>query len=119
MYFLERLRWRLVWSWHGCVDAWRHEHSFRTWVWANAISAGFALALPLGVAERALILALGGLVLAAELFNTALERAVDHISLDKHPLAEQAKDAGSAAVAVVALAAGVVWVVVIVGLVGP
>ncbi|WP_243612526.1 diacylglycerol kinase [Shimia aestuarii] len=119
LYFLKRLKWRLVWSWRGCVDAWRHEHSFRTWVWANVVSAGFALWLPLGVAERALILALGVLVLAAELFNTALERAVDHISLDKHPLAGQAKDAGSAAVAVTAIAAGVAWVVVIVGLVGP
>ncbi|MDV4145220.1 diacylglycerol kinase [Shimia sp. FJ5] len=118
LYFLKRLKWRLVWSWRGCVDAWRHEHSFRTWVWANVLSAGFALWLPLGVAERALILALGVLVLAAELFNTALERAVDHISLDKHPLAGQAKDAGGAAVAVTAIAAGVAWVVVIVGLVG-
>jgi hypothetical protein len=44
--------------------------------------------------------ALGGrLMLAAELFNTAIERAVDYTSEEHQPLAGQAKDAGSAGVA--------------------
>ena len=76
-----------------------------------------AFLLPLETGERALILALGVLVLAAELFNTAIERAVDYISEERHPLAGQAKDAGSAGVAVTAIAAGVVWVVLLVGLI--
>ncbi len=53
----------------------------------------------------------------AELFNTAIERAVDHTSTDHHELARQAKDAGSAAVALTAVSAGVAWVVVLLGLV--
>lgn len=113
IYFFKRLRWRIVWSWAGCVNTWQTEHSFRSWVWANLVSGGLALLLPLSPAERALILALGLLVLAAELFNTAIERAIDYISQERHPLAGQAKDAGSAAVAVTALAAGVAWVVVL------
>ncbi|WP_342448072.1 diacylglycerol kinase [Parasedimentitalea huanghaiensis] len=116
-YFLNRLKYRILWSWSGCRDAWINEHSFRTWVWANLASAGFALWLPLETGERALILALGMLVLAAELFNTAIERAVDYISQEQHPLAGQAKDAGSAGVFVTAVAVGVAWVVVLVGLV--
>ena len=116
IYFLKRLKYRIIWSWAGCVDAWKNEHSFRSWVWANAVSAALALWLPLGVAERALILALGVLVLAAELFNTALERAVDYISEEEHPLAGRAKDAGSAGVAMAAIAAGMAWVVVLVGI---
>ena len=117
LYFLKRLKWRVVWSWAGWCDAWRNEHSFRSWVWANLVSGGLALYLPLGVSERALILSLGVLVLAAELINTAIERAVDYISEDQHPLAKQAKDAGSAGVAVAALAVGVAWIVVIWGLI--
>ncbi|TMV09783.1 diacylglycerol kinase [Ruegeria sediminis] len=116
-YFLTRLKSRTVWSWAGCADTWQSEYSFRAWVWANLISAALAFLLPLGTAERALILALGILVLVAELFNTAIERAVDHTSTDHHELAGQAKDAASAAVALTAVAAGVVWVVVLVGLV--
>ncbi|WP_342770960.1 diacylglycerol kinase [Parasedimentitalea maritima] len=114
---MNRLKHRILWSWSGCRDAWINEHSFRTWVWANLASAGFALWLPLETGERALILALGVLVLAAELFNTAIERAVDYISQEQHPLAGQAKDAGSAGVFVTSLAAGVAWVVVLMGMV--
>ncbi|MDG1430031.1 MAG: diacylglycerol kinase [Paracoccaceae bacterium] len=116
IYFLKRLKDRCIWSWDGTLSAWREEHSFRTWVWANLISMMAAFVLPLVASERALILALGILVLAAELINTGIENAVDHISKEQHPLAKKAKDAGSAGVAVTAIAAGVAWVVIIVGL---
>jgi len=116
LYFLKRLKLRVIWSWAGCADVWRTEHSFRTWVWANIISAGLAVYLPLGTAERALILSLGVLVLAFELINSAIERVVDDIGTDQRPLAKQAKDAGSAGVAVAAIAAGIAWVVIIIDL---
>ncbi len=107
---------RTRWSWQGLAATWQDEYSFRAWTWANVISAALALALPLGTAERALILALGILVLVAELFNTAIERAVDHTSTEHHTLAGQAKDAASAAVALTAIAAGVAWIVILIGL---
>ncbi len=116
LYFLQRLKMRLIWSWSGLVATWRSEHSFRTWVWANAVSATLALWLPLTTAERALILALGVLVLAAELINTAIEHTVDYISTEQNDLAGRAKDAGSAGVAITAIAAGVAWVVILLGL---
>jgi diacylglycerol kinase (ATP) len=117
LYFLKRLKLRVVWSWAGCVDVWRTEHSFRSWVWANLVSAALALWLPLDSADRALILALGILVLAFELINSAIERAVDDIGKDERALAKQAKDAGSAGVAVAAIAAGVAWAVSLFGLI--
>jgi len=55
------------------------------------------------------------LVLAAECMNTAVERIVDDISLEKRDLARQAKDCGSAAVAVTAVAVGVGWVCALIG----
>ena len=106
---------RIIWSWHGWLDCWRKENSLHMWVWANVVSAAFALVLELSSIERALILALGILVLAAELMNTGIERAIDHISLDDHPLAKQAKDAASGAVALTAIAAGVAWLAILVG----
>lgn len=114
IYFLKRMRLRMLWSWAGWCDTWRHEHSFRSWVWANLVSAALAFSLPLEGAERALILALGILVLAFELINTAIERAVDDISTEQRELARRAKDAGSAGVAVAAIAAGLAWVVVLI-----
>lgn len=108
--FFNRLRDRTRWSWQGLSATWRAEYSFRSWVWANLISVALAFVLPLSVSERALIVIMGILVLVAELFNTAIERAVDHTSTDRNPLAGQAKDAASAAVALTAIAAGLTWV---------
>ena len=62
-----------------------------------------------------LILALGLLVLAAELINTAIEEVVDHILPQPHPAAKKAKDCGSACVALAALAGGVAWAVILIG----
>ncbi|MBU2994670.1 diacylglycerol kinase [Octadecabacter sp. 1_MG-2023] len=116
MGFFERLKLRCIWSWAGVRDTWVSERSFRQWVWANMVSGGLALWLVEG-AELALILVLGVLVLAAELMNTAIERTVDLVSLEKSELARLAKDASSGGVAVTAGAVGVAWVVALAGLI--
>ena len=113
LYFFRRLKLRIIWSWRGTRRTWASEHSFRSWVWANLVSASLALYLPISVAEQALILSLGVLVMAFELMNTAVEHTIDYISEDIHPMAEKAKDAASAGVAVSAIAAGVAWLVVL------
>ena len=115
MKFLHRLRQRCIWSWAGVAATWRNEYSFRSWVWAKLASTVLAFSLPLSPVERAFILALGLLVLVAELFNTAIEDAIDYISTDEHPLAKSAKDAASAAVALTAIATGVAWLVILIG----
>lgn len=103
------------WSLEGWRAAWTSEKSLRQWTVINLMSAGLAFWLDLTAGERALILALGLVVLAAELFNTAIEEIVDHILPDPHPRAKKAKDCGSAAVALTALAGGIAWLVLLVG----
>lgn len=105
----------VVWSWDGWRAAWASEKTLRQWTLVNAVSAALAFSLEMTPGERALILALGLLVLAAELLNTAIEEAVNYISTEQHPLARKAKDCGSAGVALAALAGGVAWVVVLAG----
>lgn len=106
----QRFKGRCIYSTQGLILAWREEHSFRFWVWMNVGSATLAILLPIDPYLRVMILCLGVLVLAAECFNTGLERVVDHLSPDPHPLAKAAKDAGSAGVAVTAVVAGIAWV---------
>jgi diacylglycerol kinase (ATP) len=53
------------------------------------------------------------LVLIVELVNSAIEAAVDRISLENHRLAKRAKDIGSAAVMLSLLNLTVVWVLVL------
>ncbi|MEJ6397599.1 diacylglycerol kinase [Yoonia sp. 208BN28-4] len=113
---LMRIWQRAIWSWDGFVHVWRTEGSLKQWLVANAVFAVLAFVLPLSAGERGLVLMGGIMVLAAECVNTAIERVVDDISLEKRDLARQAKDCGSAAVAVTAIAVGVAWICILVGL---
>jgi diacylglycerol kinase (ATP) len=54
--------------------------------------------LPISLLEKWLLIGVVALVLIVELINSAIEAAIDRISLERHPLAKQAKDYGSAAV---------------------
>ncbi len=53
-----------------------------------------------------------GMVLSAELINTAIEAVVDLVTLEIHPLAKIAKDCGSAATFVLAMMAAVIGAVI-------
>lgn len=104
-----------IWSLDGWKACWASEKTLRQWTVVNALSVALALYLDLSPVERGVIIALGLLVLAAELMNTAMETTVDYVSRDLHPLAKKAKDAGSAAVALTAFAALVAWIFVLAG----
>ena len=104
-----------LWSWQGWAAAWASEKSLRQWTLVNVLSAVACFLVEMTPAERALILALGLLILAAELMNTRLEEVVDYLSKDIDPRAKKAKDCGSAAVALTALAGGLAWLVVLIG----
>jgi diacylglycerol kinase (ATP) len=75
----------------------------------------FFLLLPLGLwlgvtwVERALLIGTAGLVLIVELLNSAIESAVDRISMEHHELSKRAKDLGSAAVMLSLLLCAAVW----------
>lgn len=49
------------------------------------------------------------LVLIVELLNSAVEAAIDRVSMDLHPLSKIAKDYGSAAVMLSLLLCGSIW----------
>ena len=55
------------------------------------------------------------LVLIVELVNSAIEAAIDRISLDRHHLSKRAKDIGSAAVLLALANVVLVWGCVLVG----
>ena len=53
-----------------------------------------------------------GVVIAAELFNTAIEKLVDLVSPERHPIAGQVKDIAAGAVLVCAATAAIIGLVV-------
>src|SRR5574340_809758 len=97
----------------GLQAAWRNEAAFRQEVWLALVLLPAALLAPVGGTGRALLLASVLLVLIVELLNSAVEAAVDRISLESHELAKRAKDIGSAAVLLSLINLAAVWLVVL------
>jgi diacylglycerol kinase (ATP) len=99
----------------GLKAAFLHEDAFRQ----EALLAGalipVALFLPVGGIEKALMVGSVLLVLIVELLNSAVEAAVDRISLENHRLAKRAKDIGSAAVFVSLVNVPAIWLLVLFG----
>jgi len=96
---------RLGFALHGLHSAWRTEHSFRTHVVATVLVVGVLLWLepaPLWWAVAALTI---GFVLAAEVFNTAVEGLADHLHPEQHPAIRAVKDCAAGAVLVASIAA--------------
>jgi diacylglycerol kinase (ATP) len=99
---------RLGFALDGLKTAIKQEHSLR-------FQLGFAVALvPVLVVLRpgmiwwALCGVMVTLVLAAELFNTALENLADQLHPERHPRIKLVKDCAAAAVLI--LSAGAAWV---------
>ena len=91
------------------------EAAFRQELLLAIILIPTALFLGVSAVGKALMIASVLLVLLIELLNSAIEAAVDHTSLEQHPLAKSAKDIGSAAVLLSLLNAMVVWLLILFG----
>src|SRR5213594_2446740 len=109
---VERLWNALGYSLQGMASAFRHEDAFRQECLLAAFLIPAALLIPVGGTERALMIASVLLVLIVELLNSAVEAAVDRISLENHLLAKRAKDIGSAAVFLSLSNAAAVWILI-------
>ncbi len=99
----------------GLRAAWQHETPFRQEVYVAAIAIPVALFIHTSGIGRALLIGSIMLVFMVELVNSAVEAAVDHTSLERHPLAKRAKDVASAAVFISVINALVVWGLVLFG----
>ncbi len=106
---LQRLLNALGYSLQGLASAFRHEEAFRQESLLALILVPMALLVPASGTEKALMIGSVLLVLVVELLNSAVEAAVDRISLDNHRLAKRAKDIGSAAVLLSLINVAVVW----------
>ena len=99
----------------GFKAAFQNEDAFRQELFLAVWLVPLGLYLGKTGVEKALLIGVVLLVLIVELFNSAIEAAVDHTSIDVHPLAKRAKDIASASV-IVALAIVIgVWGLVLFG----
>ncbi|MHA6494357.1 diacylglycerol kinase [Pseudomonas borbori] len=99
----------------GLQAAFTGEAAFRQLVLLNVVLIPFAFFFDVSPVERALMIAVCLLALIVELLNSAVEAAIDRISLELHPLSKNAKDMGSAAQLVSLVLIGSVWLTILIG----
>jgi diacylglycerol kinase (ATP) len=99
---------RLGFALAGIGIVFRREQSFRIQCLLGLAAAAVTVALRPGWAWAALVALSIGLVLAAELFNGALEYLIDRIHPEIHEEIKFAKDAAAGAVLLTSLAAACV-----------
>jgi diacylglycerol kinase (ATP) len=106
---MTRLGNALVYSMQGFASAFRHEEAFRQEVLLALVLIPLAFWFEVSGLARAVMIGSVLLVLIVELLNSAIEAAVDRISLENHSLSKRAKDIGSAAVLLSLINVAVVW----------
>ncbi|UFQ98778.1 diacylglycerol kinase [Pseudomonas wenzhouensis] len=99
----------------GLRAAFLGEAAFRQLVLLNLLLIPSAFVFEVSRAERALMVAVCLLALIVELLNSAIEAAVDRISLERHPLSKNAKDMGSAAQLLALGMIASVWAIILLG----
>lgn len=97
----------------GLQAAYRGEAAFRQLLLLNLVLIPIACLADVTRSERALLIMMPLLALIVELLNSAIEAAVDRISLAIHPLSKQAKDMGSAAQLLAMILIAVTWGVIL------
>ncbi|HJV07451.1 MAG TPA: diacylglycerol kinase [Chromobacteriaceae bacterium] len=99
----------------GLKAALRYEDAFRQLVLLALVLIPLAFIIHTQPLARALLVASSLATLIIELLNSAIEAAVDHTSLERHPLAKRAKDMGSAAQLLGLINLVAVWSLVLLG----
>ena len=99
-------------AWKGIKALFRTEHN--AWIHGGVTVIVTLLSALLGVSltEAALLVLTMAFVWVAEIFNTALEKAMDFISTEKHPQIGLVKDLAAAAVLVSAVAAVIIGLLI-------
>lgn len=96
----------------GIASLLKKEHN--AWIHCIAIVVVTLAGLHFGITrtEWCIVCLCFGMVLAAEGFNTAIERLVDLVSPDFHPVAGDVKDVAAGAVLICAIAAAIIGLII-------
>lgn len=102
----------LGYSYAGVRHGLSNDTAIRQGFVSLAILVPVSVLLPVSNLEHLILVLSMMLVLLVEFVNSAIESVVDRVSLERHPLAGQAKDLASVAVGIAVLMSGLCWLVI-------
>ena len=97
----------------GLKDIFQNEKSFKIQLLAMAVLSVIVFILNLSYIKTSIMIISLFLPLLGEIANSAIERAVDLVTLEHHHLAKKAKDAGAALVFVSYFVVFLIWITVL------
>ncbi len=98
-----------TYAWDGLVNGVKTERAIRQEICLFLTLLPFVFLIPIPFEMRMGLLSSMMLVLIVEFLNTAIEKTVDYVSLDVHPIAKKIKDWASAAVFLSLVNAAMWW----------
>ena len=108
----KKLRASFQFASEGVRDVWKNEQNFRIHSTVAFVMISFGFFFELSTTEWLfLLLSIFG-VLSLEVMNTAVERTVDLITSEYHPVAKRAKDASAAAVLIFSCGAAIIGMII-------
>ncbi|WP_010650922.1 diacylglycerol kinase family protein [Oceanobacillus massiliensis] len=99
-------------AWNGLKEIVRSERNFRIHLTVTVLVIITGLLLHLSALEWGIIILTIGLVLTAEVTNSAIEKTIDYLRPEIHPSAKVIKDVAAGAVLVAAVISVVIGVLI-------
>lgn len=109
--FFKQIR-SFKYAWKGWRTCLGHEQNLSFHLIATAVVVAAGCWFQISSKEWIAVVICIGMVISAELFNSAIERLVDLVSPTFNPIAGQVKDIAAGAVLVLALAAAIVGCII-------
>ncbi len=100
------------WAFNGFKVAFKGEVNLKIHLFAATIAIAFGFLFNIDRYEWLAVLVVIGMVLSAEIFNTAVEYLADFVSIERRPAIKKVKDLAAAAVLIQAIIAAIVGIIV-------
>lgn len=113
MTIIKRLIAATAYSLQGLKALFHSEFAFRLELVGMCIAIPIIIWLDVEFTIKLILLVLLGLLLIIETINSAIEAAINRISLESHPISKKAKDMGSAAVFLTIILNAAAWILVL------
>lgn len=97
----------------GFVFAFLQERNLHIQMFAAVVVIVFSLIIHVSLVELMIVFILIGGVISLELVNTAIERLVDLVTQEEHPMAKAAKDTAAAAVWWFSLISAIIYLFIV------
>lgn len=111
-HYLKRFFSSFVYAWAGVKHAVRHEQNVKFHLIIAALVIFLSVALNVSLVEKIILLVVIGIVISLEVMNTALEKVVDLVTKEYHPLAKVAKDVSAGAVFIFSIFAVIIGILI-------